>query len=261
MKERWWGQFELAEGAAGRWQVGPATMRIEHRPDEWVVEHHIGADPLASGCCVEVPSERGLEEPGPSIRFASARTTSALVVRPALADRAIVARPTVPLVVPAGETVRLYVGSPVWLQLAWADRADTLLDLATFRPSDTWFGPSPVVGELCYATRTGARLRLDESASRPARVITAVTVDNSGEDALHIDRIKLPVPQLSLHAAANGQLWSQAMIFRRGEDDGQAEVRLSDGPPPEAGDTVAVAAARRGTEGNAFQRTLNALLG
>ena len=260
MTDRWWGHFELAEGVAGRWQVGPLALRIEHRPDEWFVQHQLGTDPLATEFAVNVPASGGPELLGHAIRFASALTASTLILRPALADRPIVARPTVPLVVPAGESVGLFVGSPAWLQLGWADQPETLLELATFRPSDTWFGPSPAEGELCYATRTGARLRLDESAVRPGRVITAVTVTNEGQGALSIEHIKLPVPQLTLHASADGQLWSQAMHFRRGHDDDHAEVHLSEGPPAEAGGTVRVAEARRGAEGNAFQRTLSALL-
>lgn len=260
MTTKWWGHFELTEGVAGRWQVGPMALRIEHRPNEWYVEHQVGTDPLSTEFAVELPCLDVGRLGGTSVRFASARTTSEVVLRPALADRPIVARPMVPLVVPAGESVGLFVGSPVWLQLGWAERPETLLDLATFRPSDTWFGPSPAMGELCYSTRTGARLRLDESAARPGRVATGLTVSNHGRDALSIEHIKLPVPQLTLHASADGQLWSQAIIFRRGVDDDHAEVHLCEGPPAEAGSTVCVAEARRGAEGNAFQRALSALL-
>ncbi len=259
---RWWGHFELDEGVVGRWLVGPMELRVEHRPNEWYIEHGADGDPLSEALALEIPWRGDALMPtAAAVRFAWDHVTSGLLVAPALADRPIVARPTMPLRVPAGEAVRLFVGSPLWLQLGWADQDGILMDLPTYRPSDTWFGPSPVSGELCYATRTGARLQLDNAPVRPGRAITAVTVENRGEDVLAIERIKLPVPQLSLHADRDGRFWSQSLTFCRGRDDDQAEVQLEEGPPEEAGATDQVAVARRGAEGNVFQRALSALLG
>ena len=46
--QRWWGTFELPEGEARRWRVGPVTLWIQRLRGEWRVLHEHADDPLAT---------------------------------------------------------------------------------------------------------------------------------------------------------------------------------------------------------------------
>jgi hypothetical protein len=228
---RWWGAVTLGVGALARWRAGPSTVHAERRPSDWRVWHETEPDAYA------VAAERvgRVHDPAPerppSLRFTFAETPDTITVRPMLADRPVVVRPESSLTVPPGERVVLYVSSPAWMALKLEVRrprrrrnggqplAVVLAELPTFRPSDTWFGPSTRIGQLCYSVRTAARLELAALPLRPHRVVTPVTVDNQAATPLELARVSVPMPYLALHVDRVGRLWSDGVLFTREPDD------------------------------------------
>jgi hypothetical protein len=188
-------------------------------------------------------------------RFGFRKASGQLELRPALADRPVVVNPEIPFALPAGEETSLYVSVSLWLQIHTGNPASLLLEEPVFRPSDTWFGPSTMEGELCYAGRTGARLNLENLTVRPQRAICAVRIRNRAATLLPLQRLKLPAPNLSLFTSAEGHLWTEALTLDRDQDGELASLRLGKGPPREARDPVHVNGPRARIERGLLVRT------
>jgi hypothetical protein len=117
-------------------------------------------------------------------RYSVRQTESQVSLQPALADRPVVSRPEDPLYVPPGESVTLYLSTALWILIELAESDRLLQELPSFRMSDTWFGPSTVDGEFCYATRTAGRVRLENVPRRYHRAVTPLRIRNTAKDAL-----------------------------------------------------------------------------
>lgn len=228
----WWGDFEVPLGAARRWRVGPLTLRVARLAGEWRIEREMGDDPTAQEIEVgSLESQEDVHKPlkiNERIGFAGQETKLTLVAT--LPDRSIVSRPESTFLLPGGERLTIYVGSPLWLQLKVGERL--LADIPTFRPSDTFFGRTTMEGELCYASRTYCRVRLEDTVRRPHRSLTAVEIHNLAKTPLPLDRVQLPVAHLALYRATDGRLWTQDVTFERGEL--ADSVKLAKGKPKHA---------------------------
>lgn len=259
----WWGSYDLPQDAAARFKIGPLLVWVEHRVHEWrLAWERAEGEPPDDGVDVACPAPR--EEPPESAaveRIAGRQTSAILAVSPRLADRSIVSRPETRLRLAGGDEIELYVGTHLWARFETADPSRQLLELPILQPSDTWFGPSTLEGELCYASRTTARLQLENLPPKPYRALTQVRLENHGGDDVLLERLNLPVPHLSLYAAADGHLWTESVTVERGADGQLAEVRIGGGPPAEAGAAEAVAAPRLEAAGSVFSRALSALWG
>lgn len=267
-KQVWWGSFRLADGQAGRWLVGPMTMWIFHDPHEWRIYTFQEHDPLVDAAGLTLPVDAAeaeafleVEDPIFSVsRFSFRQTDETLSVQPALADREVVVRPETPLYILAGEAVTLYVSTPLWMRLDVGAPLRLLQEIPTYRPSDTWFGPSTREGELCYASRSSGCLKLEDLPLRLHRAVTPVFIHNRAGDALLLDRLKLPVQYLSLYRAANNFLWTQAVTLHREASGDLAALRLGEQAPPEAVDATLLRGPRQESKPNVIVRTFGSLL-
>ena len=231
----WYGRFELPEDAAGLWQAGPFQLWARRLPHEWVVCTVQGTDGLESTLDVRVPTD----DPAPIeglglLRFAFEQPPEYVNLTPALADRPVVVSPEEPLHLPSGEQITLFISTPVWFQLSIGEGPLPLLDEPTHRPTDTWFGPSTMRGELCYATRTAARMSLDNVPFRPHRVISVVQIRNSSKTTLTVEKLKIPLPNQSVFGTKDGDLWTETVTLDHQEEGAMAAVRLAKGPPSNA---------------------------
>jgi hypothetical protein len=270
----WWGDFSIDDGATGRWDVGPLTLWLSRLEHEWRISYRHHGDPLHTAASVTIPipleeqtSLRRNEQTSlyndsalkmHSTRFAFKRTEASIVVRPGLADRAVVVRPETPLYVPAGENVTLYVTTGLWLQIKTGDFKRELFEVPSFRASDTWFGTSTREGELCYASRTLGRLKLADLPLRYSRAVTPILVRNRGKDPLLVERIQLPVQYLALYRASNDILWTQPVKMTRQEHEDRIDVAMDPGAPPEAPQAILTQEPREHTEPNLIGRTFAA---
>lgn len=264
----WWNAHPFELGEVRRWRIGPLRLWAERRAREWRVTHVAGNDPveeaLETGAAVAPEDVPGDETDATAVRYSFARPPARMALAPRLADRPVIVRPAHPMTVPAGEAALLYVSTPLWAAATTEAPVHVLAEIPCFRPSDTWFGPSTVEGELCYASRTAGRLELAELPLRPHRAVTPVRIRNLAREALPLERLKVPVELLSLHVTPRG-LWTPAITLVR--EDGStgggdlANLRIAKAPPPEAGRSRLVSAPRTRTEGSLGLRAFSRLLG
>lgn len=268
----WWGTFSLETGTGGRWEVGPSTLWLYRTAQEWRVLHRPSTDPattdpMANRSDATVPASEAdmtavLESEDTDLqisRHSFRQTGDRVTLRPALADRPVVSRPEHPLYVPPDESVTLYLSTAVWVWIELADSGRLLQELPSYRMSDTWFGASSIDGELCYATRTAGRLRLESLPRRFHRAVTPLQIKNTANDALNLERVQLPVQHLALYTTPTNMLWTQAVTMIRTQGREGAGVDIRSGPPADAQDAELLQKPRGTNKKGLFTSTFSAV--
>jgi hypothetical protein len=261
MGQTWWGEFGLADNEQRFWQIGPLSLWARRAPQEWEIAFERDTNSLRDDLEIATAPPR---EPGPeaeTFRYGVRATGDELFLRPATADRPVIVRSASPFFVPPGEKVMLFVSTALWLQVGTGPGSHTLMDQPLTRPTDSWFGPSTMSGELCYAAKTSVRFRLENLPLRPHRAISLVRIRNRADTQLTLEKLKLPLPHLSLFAAATGHLWTERITVDRGEEGESVEVSLGSGPPPGAEGAAKVSGPRQRMEKGRLISTLGALFG
>lgn len=256
----WWGDYALTVGQAAHWRIGPLALTVRRGRREWQVGYDWDPDRIhAKGWerLAEAPSE----EPANQERFVVGETGDRVSLRPALPDRAVVSLPRVPLHLLPEREITLYVGSPVWVAIAGGNPASNLRELPLRLLSDTWFGGSTRDGELCFATQTRACLNSENLPVLSRSALTSVAIRNQAADPLLLERLKLPVPLLSLYRDPQGRLWTEGVTLTRTEGSGMASLDIRPGPPDEAGATELLAGPRDVSESRPLIRAFSRLLG
>ncbi|MDX1631448.1 MAG: hypothetical protein R3234_06285 [Thermoanaerobaculia bacterium] len=256
---RWWGVFELGEGSVGYWRIGPLDLWIRRRQREWRIaaerqaeEGREGWELALSAAEEEVPE---LEE---VTRFATGATTPTLELAPILADRTLVTRPAIPLHLLPGQPVSLFVSSPLWIRIVAGGGSLPLTEVPTTRPPDTWFGPTTTEGELCYGSRTSARLQEEELPHRAHRAITEVRLRNPGSTDLLLERLGLPLPHLPLYWHRDRGFGTPRITVEQETPEELARVKIGDRAPFEEAELVSPA--RTAGPKNLLVRALGGLL-
>lgn len=241
--------------------IGPLSLSFSYRPGEWFIawEHRDpqeAAPVCSTGAAQPVSDEQPVKE---ARRFLTGRTDGAIRLRRELADRPVVARPELPAMVPSGDEVSIFVSTPIWVRVELEFPLRQLLEIPTLRPSDTWFGPNTRRGTVAYASQTAARLNLANLPAMAHRAITRITVRNETETVLPIDRICVPMPNLTLYADADGALWTSPLLAVYDGEKEPARVRLDDEVPADAKDPTKVAEPRERLPKSVFSRALHVL--
>jgi hypothetical protein len=253
----WWGATTLLPGQSGQWRVGALSFWLRRQPGEIEVTTDASGDRQADGLERHLPPR---DPPPPGAiprRFSLPDGADTVLFEPVLADRPVVARPERPFVLPPETTARFFVSTHLFVRLT----AGVLLgEWPAYRGSDTWFGPSLMVGELCYAGWTTLRPEVTDLPRLPNRAVTAVTVDNRSTAPLAIQRIRLPMRELSLYLDYAGLLWTNSLTYTRKEADESAAVQLGSLPPDEAMDPVRLQPPRDPSRGLTVARVFNSLL-
>lgn len=254
MNKTWWGEYSPNSTEINHWQIGPSQLWITQYPQEWRVSHHQTDD--VQTLLKQIVKAKTIHEAALVQRFSFKKAPNPLKLLPALADRAMVVKPEEPFYVQAKEEVTIYVDSALWFQIT-VGQGVKLCEMPSHRPSDTWFGPSMIDGELCYANRTAARLRLEDLHLQDHRAITILKLHNDAKDALLLERLRLPVQNLHLYLDAQNRIWTQAVTLVRTESGGLAELKLGKGAPVEAGKVERLADAREKPEKNQVVRAFS----
>ncbi len=257
----WHGTFEIDPETAGFWRIGPLHLWAYRAVKEWRIATIHRSDPAANIASVEIPAAAD-EFPAKAVmrRYGFSAAPAAISLQPMLADRPVVVSPESPLMLPSDEEITLYVSTPAWVEISIGDPPNPVLEVPLLRPSDTWFGPSTMYGELCYAVRTSARLKLENLPVRPHRIVSTVRITNHGNTNLAFERMKIPALQMSVYSAADGQLWTQTVNLERYEDQRTATVRLGSGPPPQAVDPALLHGPRLVAEKNLLTSAFSGLI-
>lgn len=267
----WWGSVSLDLYSGGKWEIGPSTLWVYRSSNDWRILHRPStdpatADPMAQQSHVTAPLPDDemtsvLESDDPNVvthRYSVRDTDERIALRPALADRPVVARPEHPLSVLPKESVTLYLSTPLWARVELVESERTLHEVPSHRMSDTWFGPSTRTGELCYATRTTGRLRLDKVPVRLHRALTPLQVRNRASETLTLERVQLPAPYLALYESANNGLWTDAVTMIRREGETGADIRIAEGAPSDAGDASRIQVPRETSKQGLITSTFSA---
>ncbi len=243
---RWWGDHALGPDEFGHWRVGPTEFWIMRSRLEWRCQRRVGADAEATALAWQAPAdgERPEAAVGQTDRLGLRATGDTIRLTPVMADRPVVVHPEARLHLPRGEELVLYVSTPLWVRVETVDPVRLFVEFPLLRPSDTWFGPTTAQGELCYATRTAARLNVENVIHRPYRVVTAVRIVNRSEETMTIEKLKLPVVNMSVFAAADGRLWTEAVTLEHTAPGAQTGMEVGRQPPEVAGPTAPVAPTR-----------------
>ena len=228
----WWGEFAVAGGR--KWRIGPLSLWLHRTPHDWRIAFEQSGDFQDDSLRIATTHEADPPESAEVLRFGTRDTSGKVELRPRLADRPVVVRPVDPFYLPADEEVMLYVSSPLWVEVRVSHPRQSLCDLPTYRPSDTWSGKTTTAGELCYALMTSARLDVTTLQRRPHRAFSAVRVRNRTGATFAVERLKVPAPNLGLFAAQNGQLWTETVTLELASQRERSEVRFDSGPVPVA---------------------------
>ncbi|MBD1401766.1 hypothetical protein [Pelovirga terrestris] len=258
----WWGLLSPPVGLGMCWHLGPLTFVVRRYEQEWQFCHRSSLWPD------DTPSSWTLSEEGDNAcaegtieRHVFSHTNEELLIEPLLADRSVVIKSAGPILIPAAEQVSFYVSTPLWVRARLQQRHHTLLDIAATRLSDTWFGPSTMEGELCYATTTSGRLHLDDLPVRVHRAITPVRINNAGEQPLKLEKLSLPVPFLSLFDTGTHGLWTEEITLHHDERKELAQVVVGAQPPPPYHQAQRVSASRKTADKSILNKTFGALFG
>ncbi len=258
----WWGVMSPPRGQAMCWNIGPLAFVVRRCDKEWQICYRSSSWPD------DTPSSWTVGEGGEHLcvegmveRHVFSHTNEEFLVEPLLADRSVVIKSAVPILIPAGEQVSFYVSTPLWVGVRLKQRNHTLLDVATTRLSDTWFGPTTMEGELCYATTTSGRLHLDDLPVRVHRAITPVRINNSGEKPLKLEKLSLPVPFLSLFDTGAHGLWTEETAVHHDDRKELSQVIVSAHPPPPYNQAQRVSASRKIADKSILNKTFGALFG
>jgi hypothetical protein len=257
----WNRSYPIAAGEPSFWQIGPLQLWACRLPGELRLASKQGEDSLDETLIIEVPSDHCEPPEGAKVRrigFQQPPDTLELV--PALADRPVVVSCEDPLIVPPEEETTLFISTPLWLMVIPGGSSAALLDQSTHRPSDTWFGPTTMTGELCYATRTCLRIKLENLPARPGRAISVVQVKNQARTDLKLEKLRLPALEMATYVTGDGHFWTDSVTLERQEDGESATARLSKGPPWQAPDAKLAAGPREASTGGLLTRAFGSLL-
>jgi hypothetical protein len=242
----WWGRHSVEAGRIDYWQIGPLNLWIQHLAHQWRfswVHSPDWLDPRVRS--VPSATQESIPPEAENLHCAFLDSREDLIFAPTLANRPVVTRLATPLQVIPGENVTLYVVSPLWLRVEMAQPSKPLHEFPIFRLSDTWFGPMSSAGSLCYASSSPAFLELREVPLRMHCAITAVTIRNSSANALPIDRLNIPLPQLSLFYSPRTGFWTDAITLEHNEGAEMATLRIDRQPPADAAPTQFVTGPRQ----------------
>ncbi len=259
-QETWWREFRLPVNDSLRWTIGPFSLQVMHREKEWLVWHQRIANTVADdevwslewNLCMKM-------DEGDIQRHVFSRTEELFTVYPRLADRPVVVKAAKPLHIQTGQQVDIYVSSPLWFVVAVHQAKVDLQEVPIVRPSDTWFGPSTLEGELCYASTTQGRLYLTDLPPRPHRAISPIKIKNQADKPLLLTQFSLPTPYLSLFDAGKGGLWTEAITLLNDDDTDLAKVAFSDTPPAPYNKAKKIVKARQKKDRNMLLNTFSSL--
>lgn len=226
----WWKPRNLAAGQCWRYAIGPLTIYLQRHGTEWWLASETGDGTedqfrFDSG---EIPA---MPEGLAYSRYVFRQSPAQVCLKPRLLDRPVVVRTNQAVNIPADQQATFYISSPVCISVELDDGRPALQEIPVTRLSDTWFGPSTQVGELCYAAKTQARNSRAEVPLRPHRAVTPVTIHNRSDASLAIDKISLPVPYLAVYGRADGTLWTAPLLLEHLPGDTLAKVKIADQPP------------------------------
>lgn len=229
-EQSFWGRHRLQPEGRARFAIGPLILWVERSKDSWQISGSLAEDRTSPRLELTYPGKE-VDFDNESISFRRCLMTGPMEdeieLRPAMADRLLVAFAEDELHVLPGAQAVVYISSPLWLQIWGGERL--LFEQAVVRPTDTWFGSSTRQGELAYGVRTPFTTTPEEQVPLPFRAISRVEVDNKAEDELVLRRMALPAVNLSLYFDPHQPdfgIWTEDVRLERRRDSESSDVKI-----------------------------------
>ena len=220
----WWGDFAFDLQEQKCWSIGQRAILLKRKATEWntwniesVAQEHDDIT-LSDGANFTVESTDVVG------RFLEKSTSDTVKVFPLLADRTVIARPSSPLVILAGEKIQLFISTPIWFCAHTVPSGKCIVDLPFWRPSDSWFGSSTIDGQLCYAKYTSAKTQLEDLDLHSHKATTSIIVVNNHDQPFTINRINVPVNHLHLYSDEQNNLWTSRLTIEIKNDSSDVEL-------------------------------------
>ena len=260
MPADWWGDFQLPVNESLHWTIGPFSLQVLRREREWLIWHHKTTDTIADDEVWRIERNQELSlENGDVQRHVFSGTENLFSIGPKLADRPVIVKTARPLHIQSKQQIDIYVSSPLWFSITVHNAKIDLQEVPIIRPSDTWFGPSTLVGELCYSSTTQGRLYLSDLPQRPHRAISPVRIKNQADKPLLLTQFSLPAPYLSLFDTEKGGLWTEAITLLNDDDSDMAKVSFSESPLAPYAKAKKIAKSREKKDRNMLLNTFSTL--
>ncbi|MDU0355212.1 hypothetical protein RS130_16060 [Paraglaciecola aquimarina] len=258
---KWWGDINFKVDQIKAWRIGERKICVQRKPSEWLVwDQHTSEENFEPLVLEESSNEQSLSDVVPK-RYLLNKTLGSLNVAPLLANRSVIVRPSSTLNVLPGEKVELFVSSPMWLAFYSHVNSSPISDIPFWQPSDSWFGPSTMVGELCYSKYTEAKVNLTNIQKRSHRAITTISISNEHDELLVIDRISLPLPFLNLYVDSSEQFWTDKICLIHHLDGDRPSFRIDKLMKNNAQSALElVSMAREKTDEHTFMRSIKSLV-
>ncbi|MDX1392228.1 MAG: hypothetical protein R3241_07605 [Rheinheimera sp.] len=207
----WWHSQQLQPDACRHYRIGPLHIYLQRQPGQWLLAHEYSPHDKAA---VKSSNVKMIPAHLTSQRYLFGQSPAEYRLVPRLLDRPVVVKTLQPVNLPPNQHTTFYISSPLCVQLMLQQPELLLQEIMVQRLSDTWFGPSTQIGELCYADKTHARHSRQELPLRPHRAVTPVTIHNKSLQMLTIDKLSIPVPFLALYALPDGSLWTDPVTLQ-----------------------------------------------
>ena len=256
----WQTTYSINKNAGYCWQITSLYLQLFRHQKEWLISWN--SDPSNESREVSSEALTNEAEPKDDIKrehYVVQSSSGKVRLTPKTADRPVVVRPRNPFILPSREEATLYVSTPLWIEIAVGDPSKALKEMPVKRPSDTWFGPSLLTGELCYDSRTRGVMDLDHLEYQPSRVITPLLIRNQAETPLTLERVSLPVPLLSIYQAEDRKLWTESLSLTREEDGEMAALKITPGHPRQATRAKKITEPREKNDKNTLVRAFGGL--
>lgn len=248
----WWGTHQFTVNEQRRWQMAGLLLQVQREAQEWQIAYHRSTHQHEDDHDWQILThthDNPMPEKSLLQRYIFNQTQQQIILKPCLADRSVVIKPITPLFLSSNQQTTLFVSTPLWLNI-FSDDDNLLLDIPFVRPTDTWFGATPIRGEICYATKVFARLALEQLPIRAFRAVTPIRIINHHTKTIQIERINIPVPLLPLYAAQDGRLWTPTIEVEQLANGRTPKVSISKNLHAQAGIVKLLNQARRHDDNN-----------
>lgn len=236
-----WHERRLGDGEWLRADFAELTLLVHSTVEEWRVA--VIPDLQAPG---EL-SPDSLPDGVAWTRWDRAPGDTGLCFRPVFPDRPVIVRPREVLNLSPRAKALFHIGIPAWIELSAQVEGshERLSAWPSTRLSNSWHG-DPTAGELCYATKTRARRRLDAETWAGFNIITTVEISNQSTKTLPFERLFLETDHLAIFEH-RGMLWSNHARIRASEGADELDgIAFSPTPFGDASGGSEISPARRG---------------
>jgi len=140
----------------------------------------------------------------------------------------LVAKPIHSIYIEPQGNAKILVSIPLFLQFGSLQEMAFQIPLQTL--FETWFGPHPTQGEICYISNTTATSDFSEINVRPFRAFCEIEIFNKSNKFLKIEKLKLPVSFLSLFQNKDRIFITDSLKIFADHDPTQSETTLTGKP-------------------------------